>query len=119
LDERNLRLEVEDTGPGITAEDQARLFREFEQLEISGELRQLGTGLGLAISKRLAETLGGSVSVESAPGRGSVFSAVIPAPAPSATNLTSEAEIETPESATRLVAAKTDSALDESEICCA
>jgi PAS domain S-box-containing protein len=120
LDEQNLRLEVEDTGPGIALEDQARLFREFEQLEIRGELRQLGTGLGLSISKRLAEGLGGSVSVESAPGRGSVFSAVIPSPALGAMNLTSDSERFTPESATRLVAATADdSALGENEVCCA
>jgi PAS domain S-box-containing protein len=120
LDQQNLRIEVEDTGPGIAPEDQARLFREFEQLEISGELRQLGTGLGLSISKRLAEGLGGSVSVESALGRGSVFSAVIPSPALGAMNLTSDSERFTPESATRLVAAATDDGgLSENEVCCA
>jgi PAS domain S-box-containing protein len=105
LDEERVRLEVEDTGPGIPAESQGRLFREFEQLDIDGELRQLGTGLGLAINKRLAEALGGSVSIESSPEKGCLFAVILPLPPTTSTSVVPEADVETPESATRLVAA--------------
>lgn len=106
LDGDRFRLEVEDTGPGIPSHSQNRLFHEFEQLDISGELRQLGTGLGLAISKRLAEALGGSVSVESSEGKGSLFAVVLPLDLSLAQSLPHAAEREIPESATRLVAAE-------------
>jgi len=105
LDEELVRLEVEDTGPGIPAECQSRLFREFEQLDIDGELRQLGTGLGLAINKRLAEALGGSVSVESSPEKGSLFAVILPLPSTTSASVVPEGDLETPESATRLLAA--------------
>lgn len=64
---------VADTGLGISAEDQARLFQPFSQLDSSSTRRYGGTGLGLAISRRLAEMIGGGLEVESEPGRGSVF----------------------------------------------
>jgi signal transduction histidine kinase/DNA-binding response OmpR family regulator len=72
------RLEVEDTGIGIAAEDIDRLFVEFQQLDVSMAKRQSGTGLGLALTKRLVEAQGGSVGVNSVPGRGSTFFAVFP-----------------------------------------
>jgi signal transduction histidine kinase len=105
LDEERVRLEVEDTGPGIPAECQSRLFREFEQLDIDGELRQLGSGLGLAINKRLAEALGGSVSVESSPEKGSLFAVILPLPSTTSASVAPVGDLETPESATRLIAA--------------
>ncbi len=82
LDE-GLRFEVEDTGIGIKPEDFERLFREFEQLEGGRSSRSRGSGLGLSICKRLAGLLGGSLSVESEKGGGSIFrldlpSAVLP-----------------------------------------
>ncbi len=71
-------LEVEDTGIGVRAEDQKRLFVDFQQLDAGTAKKHAGTGLGLALTKRLVESLGGSVGVKSEPGRGSTFHAVLP-----------------------------------------
>jgi protein-histidine pros-kinase len=73
-----LLLEVEDTGIGISPEDQARLFVEFQQLDAGAAKRHAGTGLGLALTRRIVELQGGAVGVRSAVGRGSVFFAVLP-----------------------------------------
>ena len=71
------RVEVEDTGIGIGADEVPRLFQEFAQLPNSRQAEQ-GTGLGLALTRHIVEAQGGSVAVESEPGQGSVFSAVLP-----------------------------------------
>jgi PAS domain S-box-containing protein len=71
------RLEVEDTGIGIPAEEVARLFQEFQQIPNSKKAGQ-GTGLGLALTRHIVEAQGGTVAVRSTPGKGSVFSAVFP-----------------------------------------
>jgi signal transduction histidine kinase len=73
-------LQVIDTGVGIAANDLARIFDEFEQVNAGprGDSMQRGTGLGLAISRRLARLLGGDISVESVLGRGSTFTIWLP-----------------------------------------
>lgn len=72
------RIQVKDYGIGIARKDFPRLFREFEQLD-SGETRRYeGTGLGLALTKKIVEFQGGTISVESEPGKGSVFSVELP-----------------------------------------
>jgi CheY-like chemotaxis protein len=72
------RIEVADNGPGISPEDQRRLFIEFEQLHRGRSKIHGGTGLGLALTRRIVEAQGGAVGVESALGKGSVFWAVLP-----------------------------------------
>jgi signal transduction histidine kinase/CheY-like chemotaxis protein len=69
---------VADTGIGITPEDQERIFEDFVQIESHLQKQVKGTGLGLPLSRKLAELLGGSISVRSQPGQGSVFSVTLP-----------------------------------------
>ena len=71
-------LQICDTGIGIKAEDMGRVFNEFEQLDSGTARRFLGTGLGLALTKKIVEFQGGRISVESEPGKGSVFTVVLP-----------------------------------------
>jgi PAS domain S-box-containing protein len=80
LDQRGAALEirVRDTGIGISAEDLAKLFVEFQQLDSGASRRHQGTGLGLVLTRRIAELHGGSVHVESTPGQGSVFTVLLP-----------------------------------------
>ncbi len=74
-----LTFEVEDTGIGIAKEDQARIFEAFEHLDRPGEQKGTGTGLGLAITQQFVALMGGSILVESTPGKGSRFRVLLPA----------------------------------------
>ena len=71
-------ITVTDTGIGIAAEDQAKLFKEFSQLDASASRKYEGTGLGLALSRRLVEMQGGEIGVESEIGKGSTFWFTLP-----------------------------------------
>lgn len=73
----DFRIEVEDTGIGVTAEDQAKLFVPFQQIDGGLTRSREGTGLGLALTRKLAEFQGGSVGMRSTPGVGSVFHLVL------------------------------------------
>ena len=73
-----LTVEVEDTGIGIKEQDRAKLFKQFQRLEMEKNSTVEGTGLGLVITQRLLEMMGGSIYVESEYGKGSVFTVQIP-----------------------------------------
>jgi len=72
-----LRVEVEDTGPGISPDEQDKLFRQFEQTK-TGQQAGTGTGLGLAISREFVRLMGGDITVSTRVGTGSVFAIQIP-----------------------------------------
>lgn len=73
----SVRIEVRDTGRGLTADQVGRLFQPFERLD-AADLGVEGTGIGLALAKRLVELMGGSIHVESEPGVGSTFAVELP-----------------------------------------
>src|SRR5262245_23540681 len=74
----SFHVSVRDTGPGISAAEQAKLFQEFQQADNAITRKKGGTGLGLAISKRIIEMHGGRSWVESQPGQGSTFAFTLP-----------------------------------------
>ena len=74
----SFHVSVRDTGPGISAADQAKLFQEFQQADNAITRKKGGTGLGLAISKRIIEMHGGRIWLESQPGQGSTFTFTLP-----------------------------------------
>lgn len=73
-----LRISVADTGPGIADQDQDRIFEKFTQLDPGVTKSYGGTGLGLTIAKELTAMLGGTLAVDSTPGRGATFSITLP-----------------------------------------
>jgi signal transduction histidine kinase len=87
-EQKQIRLQVKDTGIGIQQEDLPRIFDDFVQLNIGTAKMQQGTGLGLALTKKLLEQQKGSITAESEVGRGSTFTVVLPpASASSGTSL--------------------------------
>jgi len=74
----SFHVSVRDTGPGISAAGQAKLFQEFQQADNAITKKKGGTGLGLAISKRIIEMHGGKIWVDSEPGAGSDFHFTLP-----------------------------------------
>jgi signal transduction histidine kinase/CheY-like chemotaxis protein len=78
LDSEHVQFSVQDTGIGIAEHEQERIFEEFSQVENPLQKNAKGTGLGLPLSRKLANLLGGAVTVQSTLGVGSIFSLIIP-----------------------------------------
>ena len=73
-----IAIGIQDTGPGIPIQDQARLFEAFSRVEAASQPQLEGTGLGLHLSRKLAEALGGRIVLSSEPGKGSTFTLELP-----------------------------------------
>ena len=84
IDETDIRFQVRDTGRGIRPDQLERIFHPFVQAEAPLTRTTEGTGLGLAISREFARAMGGEITVESEPGRGSVFTLMVPRHRPAA-----------------------------------
>jgi signal transduction histidine kinase len=85
----DFHLSVRDTGPGISAADQDKLFQEFQQADNAKTRKKEGTGLGLAISKRIVDLHGGRIWIESQLGQGSTFFVTLPVQAQEQAKLSS------------------------------
>jgi signal transduction histidine kinase len=81
-DGREVRVEVEDNGPGLTAEESLVIFEKFRQGGNTMTDKPQGTGLGLPISRQIIEYFGGNLWVESRPGAGAKFIFTVPLPVP-------------------------------------
>ena len=115
-DADHFRIEVIDTGIGISADDLPRLFIEFNQLEAGAAKKHQGTGLGLALTRRLIEAQGGRVGVHSSPGRGSTFLAVLPRRATRGTPIAGPRSIASQQFGAPSVLVIEDSAADQDTI---
>jgi len=109
--ESRILISVEDTGIGISEADQANLFTAFSQVESASNRRFTGTGLGLVISQKLAHLIGGNISLQSEPGKGSLFSFHLPLTL--AHTATEAAEVAEKDSRTALIFATRKSCLQE------
>ncbi|MGI9477974.1 MAG: response regulator [Hyphomicrobiaceae bacterium] len=87
----HIQVVIRDTGPGLSDEAQARIFMEFERAVPNEAQHESGTGLGLAIAQRLAQSMGGSISVASRPGAGATFTLAIRLPRAEQASLPSSA----------------------------
>ncbi|HZC16878.1 MAG TPA: ATP-binding protein, partial [Caulobacteraceae bacterium] len=96
-------FEVRDSGIGFEPDQAERLFTRFEQADGSITRQFGGTGLGLSISRQLAELMGGKVSAAGKPGRGAVFTLIVPLPAARGAPAAPEPEIERPDRALRVL----------------
>ncbi|MGD8841060.1 MAG: ATP-binding protein, partial [Gammaproteobacteria bacterium] len=92
-DKADIEIAVEDTGIGISPEDQQYLFQAFSQVESSSTRRFVGTGLGLVISKNLASLMGGDIDMQSRPGEGSRFELRMPFKLPPGDEADSDASV--------------------------
>jgi CheY-like chemotaxis protein len=110
------RLEVQDTGIGISEADQPRLFIEFNQLEAGAAKKHQGTGLGLALTRRLIQAQGGSVGVRSTTGAGSTFFAVLPRTATTGTPIAGPRSIASPRLGAPTVLVVEDDTADQEAI---
>jgi PAS domain S-box-containing protein len=79
LGSEKINIQVEDTGIGMTPDQLSRLFQAFSQADASTTRKYGGTGLGLAITRRFCQMMGGDISVDSSPGKGSTFTIRLPA----------------------------------------
>jgi signal transduction histidine kinase/CheY-like chemotaxis protein len=77
---QTIEFRVTDTGPGVSADQQRQLFEEYKQAGLSSQQRASGTGLGLVICRRLAELMGGAVTMESTLGKGTTMRLTVPLP---------------------------------------
>jgi len=100
-----VRLEVQDSGIGIAAEDQERIFEEFRQLDGSAERAYGGVGLGLAVVRRLADAMGARVDVKSAKGAGATFGVSVPRGATPPTSAVTPSAAPQPRAAAAVAAA--------------
>jgi Signal transduction histidine kinase len=73
-----VKIEISDTGLGMSKQEQAHLFEKFYRISSPQTTGIMGTGLGLYITKSMVEKMGGSIDVESVPGKGSTFSFILP-----------------------------------------